>query len=260
MTILEKIFAAKRSDIKERKSRDLADAKAKASDQEPTRDFHQTLLKSPHQPSLIAEVKKASPSQGLIRPDFDPVSIAQTYDAVGADCLSVLTDIDYFQGSPRYLQEVRRAVTRPILRKDFTTDELDVYEARAMGADAILLIVAGLDRTELTDLSQLAESLTMDALVEVHSQAEAQLALELPAKLIGVNNRDLATFETSLSGGASLLSALKGKATLVGESAIHQHRDVESLHSAGARSVLIGTAFCREPHIDQAVKRIMNWQ
>jgi len=260
MTILDKIFAEKRETIREINTPEsLASLKSQAADQAPTRGFHRALENSAHPVSLIAEVKKASPSQGVIRENFDPVAIALAYESAGADCLSVLTDERHFQGSQRYLELCRDAVALPILRKDFTTHAYDIYAARAMGADAILLIVAGLEQLELVDLQALAWELGMDVLVEVHSVSEAEVALQIGANLVGVNNRDLHSFDENLSTSEAIFPVLSGRALLVSESSIKSIADVDRVALAGARSVLIGTAFCREPEIAAAVRRIMGW-
>ncbi|MCA0361388.1 MAG: indole-3-glycerol phosphate synthase TrpC [Armatimonadetes bacterium] len=260
MNILDEIFVAKRADILARKTKQaLADAKARALDAPPTRGFQRALKTSPHPVSLIAEVKKGSPVKGTIRDDFDPEAIARDYAFAGADCLSVLTDVHFFQGSPDYLAQCREISNKPVIRKDFTTDELDVYEARAMGADAILLIVNGLSRSELTELRELAESLSLDVLVESHTLEEAEIALEAGAKLLGVNNRDLETFEINIEASEHILPLVKDRATCVSESALHNRNDVERVQAAGARSVLIGTAFSQSPDIPAKIREMMGW-
>jgi len=260
MTILDQIFAEKRATIREMNVAScLAELKSQILDQAPTRGFRQALANSQHPVSLIAEVKKASPSQGIIRDDFDPVEVASAYKNAGVDCMSVLTDEKHFQGSQQNLETCRQVVDIPILRKDFTTHELDIYAARAMGADAILLIVAGLSKPELVELQSLAWELTLDVLVEVHTIAEAETALDIEANLIGVNNRDLHSFNENLTTSEGIFPLLAGKAQLVSESSIKSHEDVKRVSKAGARSVLIGTAFCRELDITSAVQRIMGW-
>jgi indole-3-glycerol phosphate synthase len=208
---------------------------------------------------LIAEVKKASPSKGLIRADFDPSAIAHIYRGAGADCLSVLTDERYFQGSLENLAIAREASGLPCLRKDFILDPYQVYEARAWGADCILLIVAGLESGQLRDLSQLAKSLGMDVLVEVHSEPEAEIALSLGADLIGVNNRNLADMTTSLQTSLDLLPILSEHALTVSESALSSRAEVDLVRIAGARAVLIGTTFCAASDIGSKVREVMDW-
>lgn len=259
MTILEAIFATKAEEIATaKKERPFSEVEAAARNADAPRGFRAALVAGP-QPSLIAEVKKASPSEGLIRPDFDPVAIAATYRDSGASCLSVLTDERYFQGSWRYLVEARAASGLPVLRKDFICDPYQVYEARAWGADAILLIVASLSESQLRELHGVAFDLVLDVLVEVHDEAETETALAIGADLIGVNNRDLRTFKTDLSISERLIPRIKPYAVAVSESALNRREDVERVAGFGARSVLIGTAFCRKPDIAGAVSEIMPW-
>lgn len=260
MNILDKIFARKREQLPELMAAvSLADVRARATEAGPTRGFRKALESADRRVSLIAEVKKASPVKGVIREDFDPVFIARSYEAAGVQCLSVLTDVEFFQGSPDFLVQCRSATNLPVLRKDFTTSEYHVYEGRAMGADAMLLIVNGLDKSELRDLRLLIESLGMDALVEVHTLSEAEIALESGATFVGVNNRDLETFEVSLDTACTVIPRLADKATVVSESALKTLADIELVHRAGARSVLIGTTFCREDDPGAKVKEVMGW-
>jgi indole-3-glycerol phosphate synthase len=217
------------------------------------------LAESPHPVALIAEIKKASPSRGVIRPDLDPVALAKEYEAAGADCLSVLTDEPYFQGSAENLVRSREVVGVPVLRKDFTTDAYHVWEARAMGADAVLLIVNGLELAELRDLRCLAEELGMDALVEAHTLEEAETALESGATLLGINNRDLENFETDLAASCGVIPKVSGRALVVSESAIDGPEAVERVRAAGARAVLIGTEFCRSKDPGRRVLEVMGW-
>ncbi len=208
-------------------------------------------------PALIAEVKKGSPSQGEIRADFDPVAIAQSYERAGAACLSVLTDVQYFQGSPTYLREVRAAVGLPLLRKDFVFDPYQLDEARAWGADCVLLIVAGLERGLLTDLYHEAKHRLLDVLVEVHDEAETEFAVEMGADMIGINNRDLGTFETDLSTTLRLIRLIPEGVLKVSESALSTSEDVRKVHEMGADAVLIGTAFCASEDIEGKVREVM---
>jgi indole-3-glycerol phosphate synthase len=260
LDILERIFDQKRQDVAEHKSRiPLNMVKSLAADAPQARGFRAALESSAHRPALIAEVKKASPSKGVIRADFDAVAIAKSYESAGADCLSVLTDAQFFQGSPRDLTLCREATSLPILRKDFTVDEYDVWQARALGADAVLLIVAGLSASQLREYRELAQFLGMDAIVEAHDKKEADRAVASGATMVGINNRDLKTFETNIENSLKLLPGVAKKAMAIGESAIETCEDVEKLGKAGARAVLIGTAFCSAPDIESKVKEVMGW-
>lgn len=260
MNVLDQIMAAKRQSVAERKTQAvLQDAIERARDAEPVRGFQRALETSDHHPSLIAEVKKASPVKGIVREPFDAEEVAMAYRNAGADCLSVLTDCEYFQGSVENLQISRRISGLPVLRKDFTTDELDVYEARAMGADAVLLIMAGLDDNEVVDLLELSTELGMDTLVEAHTLEEGERAVSLGATLVGLNNRDLATFETDLNASAEAIPKLARQATVVSESALKTFDDIQRVAESGARSVLIGTAFCAAPDIEGKVREVMGW-
>lgn len=206
---------------------------------------------------LIAEVKKASPSKGLIRPDFHPADIALAYEAAGADCISVLTDTDYFQGSNDYLRLVKETVSLPLLRKDFTIDERQIYEARAIGADAVLLITAILSTEQMRRFLDTARDLGLDALVEVHDREELERVLELDAELIGINNRNLKTFVTDLRTTEELIGAIPAGKTVVSESGISSPREIDYLQSIGAHAVLVGEHFMRQPVVKQAVLELM---
>jgi indole-3-glycerol phosphate synthase len=195
--------------------------------------------------AVIAEIKKASPSRGVLREQFEPDAIAISYEQGGAACLSVLTDMDYFQGADEYLQQARTACSLPVLRKDFVIDPYQVYEARVLGADCILLIVSALDDSMLLELLQLAGHLQMDALVEVHDAREMERALALPAPLVGVNNRNLRTFETRLDTTFELLKAFPVDRLLVTESGIHTRDDVETMRRNGVHTFLVGEAFMK---------------
>ena len=190
--------------------------------------------------AVIAEVKKASPSMGVIRASFDPVAIAESYAAAGATCLSVLTDEKYFQGSGHYLRLIRAAVGLPLLRKDFIVDEYQIVEARALGADAILLIVAALSDEELAAFTRLAHDLGLDVLVEVHDEAECERALQLPLRVIGVNNRNLHDFSVSLETSRRIQAMLPADYLLVSESGIHTRADIEALQGDGIHAFLVG--------------------
>ncbi|WP_455385849.1 indole-3-glycerol phosphate synthase TrpC [Acidihalobacter prosperus] len=248
--ILRTILARKTEEIAHRRAAvPLAELRARAADAGPVRPFAGALEASiaSGRAGVIAEVKRASPSKGLIRPDFDPPAIARSYAAGGASCLSVLTDRDFFQGSEEFLVAARGACELPVLRKDFTVDPYQVYEARAIGADCVLLIAAALDDARLSELLDLAHELGMDALVEVHDAAELRRALMLPARLLGINNRNLRTFETRLETTLDLLAEIPADRRVVTESGIHTPQDVARLRGAGVQAFLVGEAFMRAP-------------
>ncbi|HAI97372.1 MAG TPA: indole-3-glycerol phosphate synthase TrpC, partial [Methylococcaceae bacterium] len=206
---------------------------------------------------VIAEVKKASPSKGLLREHFNPAEIALSYEIGGAACLSVLTDKDFFQGAEAYLKEARAACGLPVIRKDFIVDRYQVYEARAIGADCILLIVAALDDATLADLYQLAGELGMDVLVEVHDAEELQRALRLNLDLVGINNRNLRTFETSLTTTVDLLKSIPDDIIVVSESGLHKPEDITMLKEHQVHTFLIGEAFMRCDDPGKALKNLM---
>jgi indole-3-glycerol phosphate synthase len=227
-------------------------------DSKPCKGFINALTERPKRSmGLIAEIKKASPSKGVIREDFNPVDIAEAYEKAGADCLSILTDQKFFQGANRFLQSVRATTKLPILRKDFIVDEAQIFEARTIGADAVLLIVACLSNAELLTFSNRAKELGMDVLVEVHDRAELDRALDLGFKLIGVNNRDLKTFKVDLKTTEILLPFVPKGIPLVSESGISTMREVTRLRAMGVRGVLIGETFMRQDDIEQAVLNVM---
>jgi len=198
------------------------------------------------QAGVIAEIKKASPSKGVFREDFVPAQIAKSYESNGAACLSVLTDKDYFQGSAQYLRQARHACAIPVLRKDFLVDSYQVYEARAMGADAILLIAAALDDVQMKDFEDIAQELQMDVLVEVHNAQELERALNLKTSLLGINNRNLRTFEVSLETTLSLLKEIPSGKRVVTESGILEKADVKKMRDAHVHAFLVGEAFMRQ--------------
>ncbi len=206
-----------------------------------------------NQPAVIAEIKKASPSKGVIRENFNPAHIAKSYDEHGATCLSVLTDEQFFQGSDDYLRQVRAEVDLPIIRKDFMIDPYQLYEARVLGADCILLIVAILGDTSLRELAMLASDLNLDVLVEVHTQDELERALELGLNMVGINNRNLKTFDTSINNTLDLLTLVPDDVLVVTESGIHTQEDVELLRSNGVNTFLVGEAFMRADNPGQAL-------
>lgn len=205
-------------------------------------------------PAVIAEVKKASPSKGVLRADFDPAAIARSYEQGGAACLSVLTDVQFFQGSPAFLQSARSACALPALRKDFLFDPYQVFQARAWGADCILLIVAALEDAQLTDLEACAHELGMDVLVEVHDSTELDRALRLKTPLLGINNRDLRTFDVSLQTTLSQLHRIPSDRMVITESGILSAADVALMRTAGVQAFLVGEAFMRAPDPGRALQ------
>jgi len=248
--ILDRILARKVEEIAARHAAvPLDDLVARVGDLPDTRGFAAAMEAkiADGLPAVIAEVKKASPSKGVIRADFHPAEIARSYEAGGAACLSVLTDADFFQGSEAYLQQARAACSLPVLRKDFIIDPYQVYEARVIGADCILLIVAALDDERLMDLSLLAAELDLDVLAEVHDEDELLRALALPVPLVGVNNRNLRTFETSLDTSLRLRPLVEPGRIFVTESGIHAKEDVARLRAADIDAFLVGEAFMRAP-------------
>jgi indole-3-glycerol phosphate synthase len=260
MSVLTNIFKTKRQEVEAAKTRvSFHDVRSMARDAEPTRGFRSALSHANAPVALIAEIKKASPSHGVIREQFDAVAIAKSYQEAGAHALSVLTDEPNFQGSGEYLRASHDATKLPVLRKDFIYDPYQIYEARAWGADAILLIVSALESVEIMHLKSLATELKMDALVEVHSESEAQIAMELGCYLIGVNNRNLRTLETDLGVSDKVLPMISKPALAVSESAIETKEDVDRVHRSGARAVLIGTTFCAAPDVGAKVKEVMGW-
>lgn len=246
--ILNRILVRKTEETAERSQRiSLAALQRQSQTAPPHRPFLDHLRQTIAQgkPAVIAEIKRASPSKGLLRDPFQPAEIAQSYAAAGATCLSVLTDRDFFQGSEEFLQQARAACALPVLRKDFTIDPYQVYEARAIGADCILLIVAALAPATLRELAQLATELGMDVLVEVHDAAELDAALALDISLIGINNRNLRSFETRLDITLKLLPHIPTDRIIVTESGIHTPADVMLMREHGVHAFLVGEAFMR---------------
>lgn len=246
--ILQKILQRKQEEIAERSAKcSYQQLVAQAAEAEPVRGFIQSIETNIQngKPGVIAEIKKASPSKGLLRNDFNPVGIAQSYAKHGAACLSVLTDADFFQGSEAYLQQARAACALPVIRKDFIIDPYQVVEARAINADCILLIVAALDDDALQQLYTQAHELGMDVLMEVHDADELQRALKTDARLIGINNRNLRTFDTALDTTLNMLDDVPKDRLLVTESGIHTPEDVKLMRDNNVHSFLVGEAFMR---------------
>ena len=249
-TILDTILARKREEVAARRERtSLFELKARAASAPPLRGFADAVAAkiAAGQAAVIAEVKKASPSKGVIRADFDPAAIARSYEAGGAACLSVLTDVDFFQGADEYLVAARDACALPVLRKDFIVDAYQLYEARVLGADCVLLIAAALDDAQLSEYAFIADELGMDVLVEVHDLDELERALPIPARLLGINNRNLKTFEVSLQTTLELKVAVPADRVLVSESGILARADVALMRDNAIHAFLVGEAFMRQP-------------
>jgi len=256
--ILRKILATKREEIAAQKAAvDLAHMQKLARQAPAVRDFVAALRRkhAQNQPAIIAEIKKASPSKGLIRADFQPAAHAVAYENAGAACLSVLTDEPYFQGSPDYLRQAREAVSLPVLRKDFMLDEYQIYQARAWGADAVLLIAAALEARQLERFEAVAHELGMTVLLELHDASELEKCRNMTTPLWGVNNRNLRTFEVTLQQTLDLLPELNGK-TVVTESGIRNKEDVDFMRSHGVHTFLIGETFMRADDIEAEVKKL----
>lgn len=257
--ILQKITDVKHQEVAAARAvRSLASWREEAESRTDVRGFAQALRQRVQQgqAGVIAEIKKASPSKGVIRPQFHPADIAAGYAEHGAACLSVLTDVSFFQGGAQYLQQARAACALPVLRKDFMVDEYQIYEARAIGADAILLIAACLDDAQMHDFEACSMALGMDVLVEVHDRPELERALRLRTPLIGVNNRDLRSFEVRLQTTLDLLSQIPADRILVTESGIHTPADVALMRQHGISAFLVGEAFMRAPSPGQALSEL----
>ncbi|MGZ0715613.1 indole-3-glycerol phosphate synthase TrpC [Pseudomonas palleroniana] len=259
-TVLEKILARKAEEVAERRARvSLAELEAQAKVADAPRGFANALITQAKlkQPAVIAEIKKASPSKGVIREHFVPSEIAGSYEKGGATCLSVLTDIDYFQGSDLYLQQARAACKLPVIRKDFMVDPYQIVEARALGADCVLLIVSALDDVKMAELAAVAKSVGLDVLVEVHDGDELERALKtLDTPLVGVNNRNLHTFEVSLENTLDLLPRIPRDRLVVTESGIVNRADVELMEISGVYSFLVGETFMRAENPGAELQRL----
>ena len=259
--ILKKILATKAEEVAAAKAaKPLAAVRAEAEAQTPARDFVGALRNktAAGKSAVIAEIKKASPSKGVLREDFYPADIAASYERGGAACLSVLTDRDYFQGSPDYLRAARAACTLPVLRKDFLIDPYQVYEARAMGADCILLIVSALSVAQMQEMEAIADQLGMAVLVESHDGDEVGRALQLKTPLIGINNRNLRTFEVSLDITLNQLDRIPGERIVVTESGILGPADVARMRSHNVNTFLVGEAFMRAADPGTELKRLFS--
>lgn len=260
-TILKTIIERKWQEVAERKLQcSQEEIRLRAQEQQPPRGFVTALERKivEGEAAVIAEIKKASPSKGVIREDFLPAEIATSYEKGGAACLSVLTDVDFFQGADSYLQQARNAVRLPVLRKDFTVDPYQVYEARVIGADCILLIAACLDDEQMQDLNSLALDLGLDVLVEVHNREELERALVLPNRLIGINNRNLHTFEVQLENTFKLLDLIPQDRIVVTESGIHTTDDVAAMRGHSVNTFLVGEAFMREQEPGRKLMEMFN--
>jgi indole-3-glycerol phosphate synthase len=253
VTILERILEVKRAEIAAAK-RAFPQSRLENQVFPEIRDFIGALRAK--NPAVIAEIKRASPSKGLLRADFDPAAIARSYEQGGAACMSVLTDVQFFQGAPEHLQAARGACRLPALRKDFVIDPYQVFESRAMGADCILLIAACLSAAQMSELESLAGTLRMAVLVEVHDGAELDIALRLKTPLIGVNNRNLKTFETRLETTLELLSRVPNERMVIAESGILSRADVAKLRDRGVSAFLVGEALMRAPNPGQALAEL----
>jgi indole-3-glycerol phosphate synthase len=247
-TILKKILARKQEEIAERSAQvTIPQLIEQAKSASAPRGFAAAIAAkiAAGYSGVIAEIKKASPSKGVIREDFDPAAIAESYEKGGACCLSVLTDVDFFQGADEYLKMARSASALPVIRKDFIIDEYQIYEARAMGADCILLIVSALSEQQLNQLHEVARSLGMDVLIEVHDEAELDIALKLDNPMVGINNRNLHSFEVSLENTYQLLSKIPADKIVITESGIHSPADVAAMRQHNVNAFLVGEAFMR---------------
>lgn len=260
-TILKKIILRKLEEIQDGCDKiPLREMKRRALLAPETRSFVGALLAKldAGQSAVIAEIKKASPSKGVLREPFDPVEIAKSYAANGAACLSVLTDKDFFQGSNEYLQQVREAVDLPIIRKDFIVDDYQVYEARAIGADCILLIAAAIGDAQMSELTEVALTLDMDVLIEVHNKEELERALQLPLPMIGINNRDLHSFEVSLDTTIEMLDLIPEDRIVITESGILTKGDVARMRACHVDAFLVGEAFMRAENPGEKLAELFN--
>ena len=261
-TILKKIITRKFEEVAQRQSKLSTTDLGHLIDKQPNARGFVNAIKTKIEgglPAVIAEIKKASPSKGVIREDFHPAQIAKSYESAGAACLSVLTDVDYFQGADEYLESVREASELPVIRKDFMVDEYQIYESRAIGADCILLIVAALEQDKLSDLNALALNLGMDVLVEVHDKKELEIALTLPNTLIGINNRNLHDFHVSLETTYSLLPLIPEEKIVITESGIATNEDVLAMQAQQVNGFLVGESFMRADDPGRKLKELFGF-
>jgi len=255
--ILDTIVAHKQEEVKIQKNQlPLSELRQTLRDTPPTRNF-KAAISTPGQINLIAEVKKASPSKGIIREDFDPIAIAQIYQSSDAAAISVLTDERFFQGSLSYLTAIRETTSIPLLRKDFIIDEYQIYQARAACADAILLIASILDFRTMQTFLKIAHGLELDCLVEVHTESELKKVLDTDAQIVGINNRDLKTFQTNLDTTVQLRKLIPQDKVVVSESGIHSRRDVKMLQECGVNAILVGESLMRSTDINAKIKELM---
>lgn len=259
MTILQEILRHKREELKQRRSLiPLYELKVRVKDIEAARPFKTAIKRNQNGPiKLIAELKKASPSEGVIRTDFNLSEIVSIYDRKAVDAISVLTEEHFFEGKLDYLNNIRQTTEKPLLRKDFIFDDYQVYESRGNGADAILLIVAALDKSQLTDLQGLSKELSLECLVEVHNLKELNTALYCGAEIIGINNRNLNTLQTSLNTTFDLMKDIPNSKVVVSESGINTRDDVEAIESTGVDTILVGTAFMKAKDIGAKIDELL---
>lgn len=257
MNKLTEICEKKREHVEYKRSlRTLDDMRYMAGDQ-PLPSGFISVMKASTGPALIAEVKKASPSKGVIRHDFDPIEIAKTYKSAGASCLSVLTDEPYFQGCDGYLVSIKKAVNIPVLRKDFMVDPYQIYESRTLGADCILIIMAALSDGQATELYEIARELRMDVLIEVHDLEELERSIKLDPMMIGVNNRNLKTLEVDIKTSYDLLKSMPANCYKISESGIADNQTLRGLHASGYNGFLVGESLMRQDDINRAVKELI---